>query len=49
MPAVSSVSLLIFIYVFMKLLVPDGLPYMFLLRKSTNNIKSVSTIKTFFL
>ena len=29
MPAVSSVSFLIFIYVFMKLLVPNGLPYMF--------------------
>ena len=29
MPTVSSVSFLIFIYVLMKLLVPNGLPYMF--------------------
>ena len=40
MPAVSSVSFLIFIYVFMKLLVPNGLPYMFLSRKNIKNINS---------
>ena len=38
MPAVSSVSFLIFIYVFMKLLVPNNLPYMFLSRKNIKNI-----------
>ena len=32
MPAVSSVSFLIFINVFIKLLVPNGLPYRFLSR-----------------
>ena len=40
MPAVSSVSFLIFINVFMKLLVPNGLPCMFLLRKNIKNINS---------
>ena len=40
MPAVSSVSFLIFIYVFMKLLVPNGLRYMFLSRKNIKNINS---------
>ena len=40
MPAVSSVSFLIFIYVFMKLLLPNGLPYMFLSRKNIKNINS---------
>ena len=39
-PAVSSVSFLIFIYVFMKLLLPNGLPYMFLSRKNIKNINS---------
>ena len=38
-PAVRSVSL-ICIYVFMKLLVPNGLPYMFLTRKNIKNINS---------
>ena len=37
---VSSVSFLIFIYVFMKLLFPNGLPYLFLLRKNIKNINS---------
>ena len=37
MAAVSSGSL-IFIFVFMKLLVPNDLPYMFLLRKKIKNI-----------
>ena len=40
MPAVSSVSFLVFIYVFMKLLVPNVLPYMFLSRKNIKNINS---------
>ena len=40
MPALSSVSFLIFIYVFMKFLVPNGLLYMFLSRKNIKNIKS---------
>ena len=40
MPAVSSVSFLIFIYVFMKLLVSNSLPYMFLSRKNIKNINS---------
>ena len=35
-PAVSSVSFLIFIYVLMKLLVANGLPYLFLSRKNIN-------------
>ena len=40
-PAVNSVSfLLIFIYVFMKLLVPNGLTYIFLSRKNIKNINS---------
>ena len=38
MPAVSSVSFLIFIYVLMKLFVPNGLPYVFLSRKNIKNI-----------
>ena len=40
MSAVSSASFLIFIYVFVKLLVPNGLPYMFLSRKYIKNINS---------
>ena len=40
MPAVSSVFFLIFIYMFMKLVVPNGLPYMFLSRKNIKNINS---------
>ena len=40
MPTVSSVSFLIFIYVFMKLLVLNGLPYVFLSRKNIKNINS---------
>ena len=43
MPAVSSVSFLIFINVFMKLLVPNGLPYMFLSKKNIRNINSFVT------
>ena len=39
MPAASSVSL-ICIYVFMKLLFPNGLPYMVLTRKNIKNINS---------
>ena len=41
MPDVSSVSFLIIIYVFIKLLVPNGLPYMSLLRKNIKNINSL--------
>ena len=41
MAAVSSGSL-IFIFVFMKLLVPNDLPYMFLLRKNIKNNPFVS-------
>ena len=40
MPAVRSFFFLIFIYVFMKLLVPNGLPYMFLSRKNIKNSNS---------
>ena len=40
MPAVSSVSFLIFIYVLMKLSVPNGVPYMFLSKKNIKNINS---------
>ena len=42
MPAVSNVSFLIPIYVFIKLLVPNVLPYMFLSRK---NIKKYQLIR----
>ena len=38
MPAVSSASFLILLYVFMKLLLPNSLPYMFLSRKNIKNI-----------
>ena len=40
MLAVSSVSFSTFIYVFMKLSVPNGLPYMFLSIKNIKNINS---------
>ena len=40
MPAVRSVYFLIFINVFMKLLIPNALPCMFLLRKNFKNINS---------
>ena len=43
MPAVNSVSFLIFIYVFMKLLVPNVLPCMFLSRKNIKNINSFAS------
>ena len=44
MQAVSSSSFLIFIYLFMKILVPNGLPYIFLLRKNIKNINSFVSI-----
>ena len=40
MPAVSSRSFLIFMYVFTKILVPNALPYIFLLRKNIKDINS---------
>ena len=40
MLVVSSGSLLIFIYVFMKLLVPNGVSYIFSLSKNIKNITS---------
>ena len=45
MPAVSSGSFLKFIYAFMKILVPNGLPYIFLLRKNIKNINSFVGIR----
>ena len=42
MPAVSSASFLIFLYVFIKLLLPNSLPYMFLSRKNIKNILYIS-------
>ena len=45
MPAVSSGLFLIFIYAFMKLLVPNNLPYIFLLRKNIKNINSFGSIR----
>ena len=40
MPALIGVSFLTFMYVFIKLLVPNGLPYMSLLRNIIKNINS---------
>ena len=49
MTAVSSVSFLISIYVFMNVLVPNGLSYMLLSRKNIKNINSLVSRRLYTL